>query len=101
MERPGILRCLILSCVLALSACGGGGDDDESSSAGSQPTQSGIGAAGGTVTGPNGSKGVGEPPCVATAGAIANAITGVIGSPVRQLPMTPQRVWATLSNGGA
>jgi CO/xanthine dehydrogenase Mo-binding subunit len=43
--------------------------------------------------GPKGSKGVGEPPCVATAGAIANAITKVIGAPVRQLPMTPERVW--------
>jgi CO/xanthine dehydrogenase Mo-binding subunit len=45
--------------------------------------------------GPKGSKGVGEPPCVATAGAIANAITKVIGAPVRQLPMTPERVWKT------
>ncbi len=44
--------------------------------------------------GPKGSKGVGEPPCVATAGAIANAITKVIGRPVRRLPMTPERVWA-------
>ena len=44
--------------------------------------------------GPKGSKGVGEPPCVATAGAIANAITKVIGRPVRHLPMTPERVWA-------
>jgi CO/xanthine dehydrogenase Mo-binding subunit len=43
--------------------------------------------------GPKGSKGVGEPPCVATAGAIANAIAKVIGTPVRQLPMTPERVW--------
>jgi CO/xanthine dehydrogenase Mo-binding subunit len=44
--------------------------------------------------GPNGSKGVGEPPCVPTAGAIANAISKLIGGPVRQLPMTPERVWA-------
>jgi CO/xanthine dehydrogenase Mo-binding subunit len=43
--------------------------------------------------GPKGSKGIGEPPCVATAGAIANAITKVIGTQVRQLPMTPERVW--------
>ncbi|HKS55794.1 MAG TPA: Calx-beta domain-containing protein [Steroidobacteraceae bacterium] len=40
---------------LALSACGGGGDDDSGAS-NSQPAPSGIGAAGGTVTGPNGSK---------------------------------------------
>ncbi len=43
--------------------------------------------------GPKGSKGVGEPPCVPTAGAIANAIAKVIGSRVRSLPMTPERVW--------
>ncbi len=44
--------------------------------------------------GPRGSKGVGEPPCVPTAGAVANAIAKVIGARVRQLPMTPERVWA-------
>jgi CO/xanthine dehydrogenase Mo-binding subunit len=37
---------------------------------------------------------VGEPPQVPTAGAIANAISKVIGRPVRRLPMTPERVWA-------
>ncbi len=44
--------------------------------------------------GPNGSKGVGEPPTVPTPGAIANAIARVVGARVRQLPMTPERVWA-------
>ncbi|MEZ5098240.1 MAG: xanthine dehydrogenase family protein molybdopterin-binding subunit [Thermoleophilia bacterium] len=44
--------------------------------------------------GPKGSKGIGEPPCVATPGAIANAIAKVIGTQVRQLPMLPERVWA-------
>lgn len=43
--------------------------------------------------GPKGSKGVGEPPCVPTAGAIANAVAKVIGARVRELPMTPERVW--------
>jgi len=43
--------------------------------------------------GPKGSKGVGEPPCVPTAGAIANAIAKVVGARVRRLPMTPERVW--------
>ena len=43
--------------------------------------------------GPMGSTGVGEPPCVPTAGAIANAIAKVIDARVRQLPMTPERVW--------
>ena len=44
--------------------------------------------------GPKGSKGVGEPPCVPTAGAVANAIAKVLGARVRELPMTPERVWA-------
>jgi len=43
--------------------------------------------------GPNGSKGVGEPPTVPTPGAVANAIARVVGAHVRQLPMTPERVW--------
>jgi CO/xanthine dehydrogenase Mo-binding subunit len=43
--------------------------------------------------GPRGSKGVGEPPCVPTAGAIANAVAKVIGARVRRLPMSPERVW--------
>ena len=50
--------------------------------------------------GPKGSKGVGEPPCVATAAAIANAITKVIGHPVRRLPMTPERVWSAFAAEG-
>jgi CO/xanthine dehydrogenase Mo-binding subunit len=49
--------------------------------------------------GPNGSKGVGEPPTVPTPGAIANAIARVIGARVRQLPMTPERVWAAAADG--
>ena len=51
--------------------------------------------------GPNGSKGVGEPPCVPTAGAVANAIARVLGRPVRTLPMTPERVWLTAHEGAA
>ena len=43
--------------------------------------------------GPRGSKGVGEPPQVPTAGAVANAIDKVLGGQVRNLPMTPERVW--------
>jgi CO/xanthine dehydrogenase Mo-binding subunit len=44
--------------------------------------------------GPRGAKGVGEPPCVPTAGAIANAVAKVIGRRLHELPMTPERVWA-------
>jgi CO/xanthine dehydrogenase Mo-binding subunit len=46
--------------------------------------------------GPDGSKGMGEPPCVPTAGAIANAIAKATGMRVRQLPMTAERVWEAL-----
>ena len=44
--------------------------------------------------GPKGSKGVGEPPCVPTAGAVANAISKLTAEPIRRLPMTPERIWA-------
>ena len=47
--------------------------------------------------GPLGTKGVGEPPTVPTPGAIANAIAQVVGSRIRELPMTPERVWAATS----
>jgi CO/xanthine dehydrogenase Mo-binding subunit len=52
--------------------------------------------------GPRGSKGVGEPPVVPTAGAVGNAIARATGARVRELPMTPVRVWAaTRGNGGS
>jgi CO/xanthine dehydrogenase Mo-binding subunit len=46
--------------------------------------------------GPNGSKGVGEPPCVPTPGAVANGIARVTGKHVDRLPMTPERVWESM-----
>jgi xanthine dehydrogenase molybdenum-binding subunit len=46
--------------------------------------------------GPNGSKGIGEPPCVPTPGAVANAIANAVGARVHRLPMTPERVWEAL-----
>jgi CO/xanthine dehydrogenase Mo-binding subunit len=53
--------------------------------------------------GPKGLKGIAEPPCVPTPGAIANAITRAIGVRVNELPMTPERVWGALAakNGDA
>ena len=45
--------------------------------------------------GPHGAKGLAEAPNVPTAAAISNAIKNVIGAPVRQLPMTAERVWLT------
>lgn len=52
---------------------------------------------GGPGAGPRGAKGLAEAPNVATAAAISNAIAKLIGRPVRQLPMTPERVWRTAS----
>jgi CO/xanthine dehydrogenase Mo-binding subunit len=49
--------------------------------------------------GPRGSKGVGEPPIVPTAAAVANAIASVTGTRVRRLPMTPERVWRAVTTG--
>ncbi len=48
--------------------------------------------------GPNGAKGVAEPPCVPTPGAIANAIAKVTGARVHRLPMTPTRVWEAMQS---
>ena len=47
--------------------------------------------------GPNGAKGLAEAPNVATAAAVSNAIAKLLGRPVRQLPMTAERVWETAS----
>ncbi len=46
--------------------------------------------------GPFGAKGVGEITTNCTAPAIANAITHATGARLRQLPMTPERVWQEL-----
>ncbi len=46
--------------------------------------------------GPFGAKGIGECPTVPGAAAIANAIAAATGVRLRQLPMTPARVWAAL-----
>jgi CO/xanthine dehydrogenase Mo-binding subunit len=45
-----------------------------------------------SVDGPNGAKGVGEPPIILPGAAIANAVTRAIGRTVRELPLTPERV---------
>ena len=49
------------------------------------------------ASGPRGSKGVGEPPIIPAAGAVANAIADATGVRVRQLPMTAPRVWAAVN----
>ncbi len=46
--------------------------------------------------GPYGAKGIGEPGCVPTAPAIANAIYDAVGIRMKDLPITPERVLAAL-----
>jgi CO/xanthine dehydrogenase Mo-binding subunit len=46
--------------------------------------------------GPFGAKGVGEPPVIPVAAAIANAIRDATGVRMTELPMTPERVFAAL-----
>jgi CO/xanthine dehydrogenase Mo-binding subunit len=46
--------------------------------------------------GPYGAKGIGEPGCVPTAPAIANAIYDAIGVRITDLPITPERVLAAI-----
>ena len=52
------------------------------------------------AAGPRGGKGVGEPPIIAAAAAVGNAIATATGARVRQLPMTAPRVWAALRRNG-
>ncbi|HLJ03499.1 MAG TPA: xanthine dehydrogenase family protein molybdopterin-binding subunit [Solirubrobacteraceae bacterium] len=47
--------------------------------------------------GPFGAKGVGEPPVIAVAPAVANAVAAATGKRLRELPMTPERVWRALT----
>jgi xanthine dehydrogenase molybdenum-binding subunit len=46
--------------------------------------------------GPFGAKGIGEPGCVPTAPAIANAIYDAVGVRIKDLPITPERVLAAI-----
>jgi CO/xanthine dehydrogenase Mo-binding subunit len=50
-----------------------------------------------TDHGPLGARGVGEPPVIATAGAVANAIADATGARLTDIPFTPQRVAAALT----
>ena len=40
--------------------------------------------------------GLGEPPTVSTAAAVANAVANAIGVRIRSLPLSPQRIVSTL-----
>jgi len=46
--------------------------------------------------GPFGAKGVGEPPVIGVAAAVANAVAAATGVRVRELPLTDERVWSAL-----
>jgi CO/xanthine dehydrogenase Mo-binding subunit len=48
--------------------------------------------------GPFGAKGVGEPPLVPTAPAIANAIFDAVGVRVRRIPITPERLYSGIKS---
>jgi CO/xanthine dehydrogenase Mo-binding subunit len=52
-----------------------------------------------TDHGPFGARGVGEPPIIPTAAAVASAIADATGARPLDLPMTPPRVLAALMNG--
>ncbi len=49
--------------------------------------------------GPYGAKGIGEPGCVPSAPAIANAIYNAVGVRIKSLPITPERILAALRRG--
>ena len=50
--------------------------------------------------GPYGAKGLGEPGLAPTPAAIGNAVADAIGSRVRELPLTPERVFRALEDRG-
>src|SRR5688500_14251220 len=47
--------------------------------------------------GPHGAKGMGETGIVAPAPAIGNAVARATGVRIRELPLTPERVWRALN----
>jgi CO/xanthine dehydrogenase Mo-binding subunit len=51
--------------------------------------------------GPRGAKGLAEAPNVPTPAAVSNALAKLVGAPVRQLPMTAERVWDALNEVSA
>lgn len=48
--------------------------------------------------GPFGARGVGEPPIIPVAAALANAIADATGVRPTELPITPERLWQALAN---
>ena len=50
-----------------------------------------------SADGPEGARGVGEPPIIVPAAALHNAVSSAVGSPLLHLPMTPERVLRQLA----
>jgi CO/xanthine dehydrogenase Mo-binding subunit len=50
-----------------------------------------------SVSGPYGAKGVGEPPVIPGAAALANAVRDACGARVTELPLTPERVMQAMT----
>jgi CO/xanthine dehydrogenase Mo-binding subunit len=50
-------------------------------------------------SGPFGAKGIGEPPFIPPMPAIANAIFDAVGARVKEIPITPEKLWRTLQEG--
>ncbi len=48
--------------------------------------------------GPWGAKGIGEPAIIPTAAAIANAVSDALGAQVREIPITPDKIFEILKN---
>ncbi len=48
--------------------------------------------------GPKGARGIGEPPCNASPGAITNAVSDAVGARITEIPITPERVLTALGN---
>ena len=62
------------------------------------PTSLDLGAwetivmASGEGMGPHGARGIGEPPCNASPGAVTNAVSDAIGARITEIPITPEQV---------
>jgi xanthine dehydrogenase molybdenum-binding subunit len=50
--------------------------------------------------GPFGAKGVGEPPCIPVAPAIANAVYDAVGVRINDIPATPEKIFLLLHQSG-